>query len=121
MSSYLAHQDALKKLGIEEVIIYCVNDGAVMKAWGLDQKIEGSMLTFMGDPTGALTTALDRKLTHPGPTSVGILNRCKRFALFIDDKVIKVSQVCEDDDDPAGDDFPEDTCAPAMIELIKGL
>jgi hypothetical protein len=28
---YLESQDALKEAGIEEIIVYCVNDGAVMK------------------------------------------------------------------------------------------
>jgi hypothetical protein len=28
---YLESQDALKEAGIDEIIVYCVNDGAVMK------------------------------------------------------------------------------------------
>ena len=51
--------DALKALGIDEVIVYCVNDGAVMDAWAKDQKLEGNkFITMMGDPSGALTSAL---------------------------------------------------------------
>ena len=30
---YLAAQDELKAAGIEEVMVFCVNDGAVMTAW----------------------------------------------------------------------------------------
>ena len=30
---YLAAQDALKAQGIDEIVVYCVNDGAVMTAW----------------------------------------------------------------------------------------
>lgn len=92
-----------------------------MKAWGVDQGIEGSMITFMGDPAGELTSLLDMRMTHPGPESVGIRGRCKRFALFVEKGVVKVVRVSESEDDPAGDDDPEETCAPAMIEAIKGL
>lgn len=37
--NYLEHQDALRKKGIKNVIVYCVNDAAVMQAWGKDQKV----------------------------------------------------------------------------------
>jgi hypothetical protein len=30
--------------------VFCVNDGAVMQAWAKDQGIEGSNITFLGDP-----------------------------------------------------------------------
>lgn len=96
-----------------------MNDGAVMTAWAADQKIEGSMVSFMGDPAGELTKALDMEMTHPGPRSVGIIGRCKRFALYVVDGEVKVVQISESDDDPAGDDFPEDTLPDAMLEAIK--
>ena len=99
--------DALKAAGVSEVIVYCVNDGAVMKAWAKDQKVEGSMITFMGDPACELTKALDMEMTHPGPASVGIIGRCKRFACILDDGTVKFVAISEDDDDPAGDDDPE--------------
>jgi peroxiredoxin len=63
---YLEQQDALKLRGIDEVLVYCVNDGAVMSAWAKDQDIDGSMITFLGDPSRALTDALDMVLDHPG-------------------------------------------------------
>ena len=30
--------------------MYCVNDGAVMQAWGAAQNIAGTFITFVGDP-----------------------------------------------------------------------
>ena len=55
----MEESDALKAIGIDEVIIYCVNDGAVMKAWAADQGVDKSdLLTMMGDPNGSVTTAL---------------------------------------------------------------
>lgn len=118
---YIKHSDELKKAGVDEVITYCVNDGAVMKAWAADQKIEGSVLTFMGDPYSSLTNALDMKLTHDGPIGKGLTNRCKRSALYLVDGVVKAKEISEKPDDPAGDDFPESTCAPNMLKVIEAL
>ena len=117
---YLEHQDALKEVGVDEVIIYCVNDGAVMMAWAEDQGVKGdSMITLMGDPYGDLTSALDMEMTHAGPASVGITGRCKRFALYVENGVVKLLRVAEAEDDPAGDDRPEVTLADAMVDAIK--
>lgn len=107
------------------------------------------MLKFYGDPSGAFTKACDMEMTHPvsstplqrhlimklslckthdvresvflqGPISVGIIGRCKRFALYVVDGVVKYSVIAEDlEFDPAGDDFPEKVLAPAILEAIK--
>lgn len=126
MPGYLEETDNLKAIGIDEVIIYCVNDGAVMDAWAKDQKVDGSdLITMMGDPSGAVTAALGMTLTHPGPMSVLGYARCKRFAMYLEDGIIKVLKVSEKgpmgQEDPAGDEFPEDTLAPSMIAAIKAL
>jgi peroxiredoxin len=92
-----------------------------MSAWAKDQGVEGSIITFMGDPYSQLTGALDMILEHPGPRSVGLINRSKRNALYLVDGVTKGFRLSENKmgkEDPAGDDFPEDTCAPAMLDLI---
>ena len=88
------------------MIIYCVNDGAVMDAWaenqGVDQSSSG-LLTMMGDPSGAVTRSLGMVLNHPGPMKVLGYERCKRFALIVDKGTIKHVAVSEGPDDPAGD------------------
>jgi 2-Cys peroxiredoxin 5 len=103
---------------VEEVLIYCVNDGAVMKAWAEDQRIKG-IVKMMGDPASEFTKGCGMEMTHPGPPSVGIIGRCKRFAMYVVDGVVKHVAVAEADDDPAGDDVPTVTLAPAMLEAIK--
>ncbi|CAJ1950015.1 unnamed protein product [Cylindrotheca closterium] len=119
---YLAKEDALKKLGVDEIIIYCVNDGAVMDAWASDQGVaKTSIIKLMGDPYGELTEKLDMELTHAGPKSVGLINRCKRFALFIEDGKVKIVKVAEAEDDPAGDERPDVTLAESMIDAISAL
>jgi len=116
---YLENQEALKEAGVDEVIVYCVNDPAVMQAWAEDQGIAGSMVTFVGDPAAELTKALDMEMTHPGPPSVGIIGRCKRFAVYAEKGDIKVVRVSEGEDDPAGDSDPSATLAEGMLEAIK--
>jgi peroxiredoxin len=121
---YKEATEDLKAIGIDEVIIYCVNDGAVMDAWADDQGIEkGGFISMMGDPSGEVTAALGMVLDHPGPMSKLGYARCKRFAMYIVDGTIELIKVAAGgpmgEEDPAGDDFPEVTLAPAMIAAIK--
>eukprot|EP00560_Eucampia_antarctica_P008643 CAMPEP_0197826040 /NCGR_PEP_ID=MMETSP1437-20131217/3046_1 /TAXON_ID=49252 ORGANISM="Eucampia antarctica, Strain CCMP1452" /NCGR_SAMPLE_ID=MMETSP1437 /ASSEMBLY_ACC=CAM_ASM_001096 /LENGTH=201 /DNA_ID=CAMNT_0043426295 /DNA_START=33 /DNA_END=638 /DNA_ORIENTATION=- len=116
---YLENEDALKEAGIDEVIVYCVNDSAVMQAWSEDQGIDGTFVTMMGDPTRELTSALDMEMNHPGPPGVGIIGRCKRFALHVNDGTVKAVRVSEGPDDPAGDSDPSASLADAMLKVVK--
>ena len=111
-------QTALKEKGVDEVLVYCVNDPAVMQAWAEDQGIAGSFINMMGDPAAELTKALDVEMVHPGPPSVGIIGRCKRFAMHVVDGEVKYVAISEGPDDPAGDDDPSASLAPAMLENI---
>jgi peroxiredoxin len=102
--------------------VYCVNDAAVMQAWAKNQKVGLSKLNFMGDPTSELTRALDMELIADGPRNEkGLINRCKRFAMFVDDGEIKVIHVAEAPGDPAGDENPDATMPDAMLEAIAQL
>jgi len=98
------------------VLVYCVNDGAVMKAWAKDQGVDGSIITFLGDPRSELTEELGLTLDHPGPMSVLGNPRCKRFSMLIDDGVIKTMNVAASEDDPAGDDNPTVSLVDKMLE-----
>jgi len=89
-----------------------------MQAWGEDQGIGGSMVSFVADPAAELTKALDMEMTHPGPPSVGIIGRCKRFAIHAVDGDIKTVKISEAEGDPAGDDDPSATLAEGMLEAI---
>ena len=117
--SYVENQDALKQVGVEEVIFYCVNDGAVMGVWMHKLGLAGSMTQMFGDPSGEFTKACGMEMTHPGPESIGLIGRSKRFAMHVVNNVVKYVAVSESDDDPAGDALPDATCAPAMIKAIK--
>jgi len=117
----LAKQAELKAKGVTDVITYCVNDGAVMKAWAADQKTDGSMIKMLGDPRSEVTQALGLVLDHPGPMSVLGNDRCKRFSMFIDDGIIKTINVAEAEDDPAGDANPTATLVEQMLKDIPDL
>lgn len=74
---------------------------------------------MMSDAAGEFTDALDMKMTHPGPPSVGIIGRCKRFAMHVVDGEVKYVAVSEGDDDPAGDSDPSATLAPALLKAMS--
>ena len=110
------------------VIVYCVNDPAVMEAWAKDQKIQHPKLGdpdgfvyFAADASGEFTKACGLEMTHPGPLGVGIIGRCKRWAGYVQDGKFSVVNISEYEGDPAGDDYPEMTMPAAMLEAIKAL
>mmetsp|Transcript_25526 Transcript_25526/g.54920 ORF Transcript_25526/g.54920 Transcript_25526/m.54920 type:complete len:104 (+) Transcript_25526:364-675(+) len=99
-----------------------------MGAWANDLGVENSeagdeegRITFLGDPDGSLTRKLDMELTHPGPASVGIIGRSKRFALYAVNGEVKYVAISEAEDDPAGDDDPSATLAPAMMKALLNI
>jgi len=103
-----------------------VNDPAVMMAWAKDQGVENWEITnndgfvsFVSDPTSDFTGACGMEMTHEGPVGKGLLKRCKRFAFVATNGVVKLVNVSEYEGDPAGDDYPDFTLPPAMIEAIK--
>lgn len=118
MPGYLAKQAELKAKGVSDVLVYCVNDGAVMSGWAKDQGIEGSIIKFLGDTRSELTQALGVVLDHPGPMSVLGSPRCKRFSMLIDDGVIKTINIAAAENDPAGDDNPTVSLVDKMLADI---
>jgi len=90
-----------------------------VQAWADEQKVGGSMIKFVADPAAELTKALDMEMTHPGPPSVGIVGRCKRFAVHAIDGEIKTVRISEGPDDPAGDSDPSATLAEGFLDAIK--
>lgn len=120
----MAKKAELIKKGVEEVLVYCVNDGAVMQAWGKDQKVDvkGSMITFLADTRCEFTKAVGMEMTHPGPMADLGYVRCKRFVLVVEDGVVKHVVVSEAEGDPAGDNDPTSPVATAtMVDAILAL
>jgi len=101
------------------VIVFAVNDGAVIQAWEADQKTEGTLVDLMADTRSELTQALDLVLDHPGPMGVLGTKRCKRFSALIINGVIKSLNVAAAEDDPAGDERPEVSMVDKMLDDLK--
>ena len=114
----MAKQAELKAKGVSDVIVYCVNDCAVMDAWAKDQKIDGSMLSFYGDSASLLTKEIGLELTHPGPMSALGNPRCKRHAMVVDDMEVKELFVAASEEDPAGDAKPDDTLVDNVLKNL---
>ena len=122
----------LEAAGIEMVYVVCVNDGAVMTAWKKDQGLAASdLIEFVADTDSDLTDALGLQLTgdgkpygkSSGPNNALGYNsrRCKRTCMYVDHGVVKVMQVAEALDDPAGDDRPELACIENILKLMAAL
>jgi len=102
------------------VIVFCVNDAAVMAAWAKDQGVDSKgIITFMADTRGELTKALGVEMAHPGPCGVLGGGRCQRFSAYIEEGEIKTFNLAASEDDPAGDDHPEVSCVEKMLEDLK--
>lgn len=94
-----------------------------MKAWakdlGVGQDGKGSIINFLADTHGKLTDALGLRMNHPGPFGVLGNHRCKRFSAYFDDGVMKVLNVADGKDDPAGDNDPAKTFAKKMLADLE--
>jgi len=116
---YLSKEAELKEKGVDEVLVICVNDGAVMQAWAKDQGVEGSIISFLADTRGEFSEAIGMCMDHPGPLYALGNTRCKRFALIVQDGVVQHVQVSEGPDDPAGDNDPDGPItAKTLVENI---
>lgn len=85
--SFMRTKDQFTAKGVDEVICLSVNDPFVMKAWGEATGAEAAGITMLGDAESAFTTAIGMNFSA-GP--VGFVDRSKRYAMFVDDGVVKV-------------------------------
>src|SRR5512147_3328846 len=83
--SYVQNFDKLKAKGVTEIWCLAVNDPFVMGAWSKDQKAQGK-IRFMADGSADYTKKLGLELDL---TARGMGMRCQRFALLVDDGVVK--------------------------------
>lgn len=119
MPGYLAKQAELKAKGVSDVIVYCVNDCAVMDAWAKDLKVDGSIVSCYGDSGSLLTKACGLELKHPGVLQVLGNPRCKRSTMIVEDMVVKEIFVAESENDPSGDAAPESTFVDNILIFLS--
>lgn len=86
---YVAHADALKAAGVDEIWCVAVNDAFVMGAWGRDQKTAGKVRMMAdGSADFARATGLTLDLSARG---MGL--RCNRFSMLVKDGVVKTLNI----------------------------
>jgi peroxiredoxin len=82
---YVAHYDALKAKGVDEIWCVSVNDAFVMGAWAKDQHTKGKVRMF-GDGSAAWTKSLGLEFDL---TARGMGIRMQRFSMLVEDGVVK--------------------------------
>lgn len=88
---YMERSHALFDAGVDEIWCVSVNDAYVMNAWGQSLRTSG-LVRMVADGSAAFVRALglDQDLTRRG---MGI--RSQRFAMVVEDSVVKVLAVEE--------------------------
>ena len=101
--------DEIKAAGADEIWCMAVNDAFVMASWGRDNAV-GDKVRMMADGSAEYTKALglDRDLTAGG---MGV--RCYRFAMIVEDGVVKYLGV------EGSGEFGKSK-AETILELLKG-
>jgi glutaredoxin/glutathione-dependent peroxiredoxin len=86
---FVAHVDAFKAAGVDEIWCLSVNDAFVMGAWGRDQKTAGKVRMMAdGSADFAKATGLTLDLTARG---MGL--RSNRYSMLVVDGVVKTLNV----------------------------
>lgn len=88
LPGYIEHYEDFKKRGID-IACMAVNDAFVMRAWAQHRKVPDGML-MLADGNGDFARALGLEMDS---SKFGMGMRSKRFALYVDDGVVKVLHV----------------------------
>jgi len=91
LPGFVVNADALRAKGVDAIICLSVNDPFVMDAWGKSQNVEDRIM-MVADSHGELTRAMGMELDLSGR---GLGVRSKRYAMVVDDAVVKALRVDE--------------------------
>ncbi len=89
--NFLGHLDALKEKGVDTVACVAVNDPFVLNEWAKSTAAQGKIL-FLSDGNGDFTKAIGLEFDA---TAAGLGIRSQRYAMLVDDGVVKVLNVEE--------------------------
>jgi len=87
MPSFVRTADAFRAKGVDEILCLSVNDPHVMRYWG---RLTGALeagITLLADAGAEFTRAVGMEFSNP---ERGMLNRSKRYAMLVEDGVVKV-------------------------------
>lgn len=85
LPGYVKHAAEIRAKGVDTIACMAVNDTFVMDAWGRDKDAVGKVL-MLADGNGTYTSALGLELDATG---FGMGKRSQRFAIVVDDGVVK--------------------------------
>jgi peroxiredoxin len=113
MPGFVQRADHLKSKGVDTIACTAVNDVFVMDEWAKATGSDGKVLMLTDDSAAfAKAIGLDIDLTGAG---IGLGVRSKRYAMLVDDGVVKVLNI--DESPPAHDKSSAETLC-TMIENI---
>ena len=107
--SFMRTKDQFEAKGVDEIVCVSCNDPFVMAAWGDSTGATEAGLTFLGDADTSFTEAVGMRFDAP---PAGLHGRSKRYAMYVDDGVVKVLQA---DDNPGVCDL---SGGEAMLDAI---
>ena len=85
LPGFVQQADAFRAKGIDTIACMSVNDAFVMDAWGRDQQV-GDKVKLLADGNATFAKALGLELDATG---VGLGTRSQRFAMVVEDGVVK--------------------------------
>jgi peroxiredoxin len=88
--SFLEHGEELKAKGVSAIYCVSVNDPFVMKQWADTYEKNTDIIQFLADGSAVFTKALGLELDL---TDKGLGLRSTRYALLVDDLVVKVANI----------------------------
>jgi peroxiredoxin len=86
LPGFVSHAAELKARGVDTIACVSVNDVFVLNAWS-DQSGAKDAVTFLADGSADFTRAIGMELDASG---FGMGIRSKRYAMLVDDGVVKV-------------------------------
>ena len=91
LPGFVTHAQELKSKGVDTIACVAVNDVFVMNAWS-EQTGAKDIIIFLADGSADFTKSIGMELDASG---VGLGLRSQRYAMLVDDGVVKVMNVEE--------------------------
>ena len=90
--SFLRTKPEFDSAGVDEIICISVNDIHVMQLWAEETGAEQAGIHMLADGDGSFSAALGLSFSNP---AVGMHGRSKRFAMYVEERIVKVLHVEE--------------------------
>ena len=108
LPGFLDHLKDFKDRGVDTVACIAMNDIFVLDAWAKSTGADGKIL-FLADGNGDFTKAMGLEFDA---SAVGLGERSKRYAMLVDDGVVKALNI---------EDAPASAIISSADELLKSL